>query len=177
MATSTPPGARTALSDVLAVLDLADSAGARLWVDGGWGVDALLGRQSREHTDLDVVVEARQLSALLDVLCRSGFVRVAQESATAWNFLLASESGAVVDVHVVVLDADGNGILGQPDAGDVYPAASLTGRGRLGGRAVDCIAAPWAVRFHDRYPGDADDRTDVRALCDRFRLEVPEQYQ
>lgn len=43
MPTSTPPGARTTLVDVLHVLDLADTAGARLWLDGGWGVDALLG--------------------------------------------------------------------------------------------------------------------------------------
>src|SRR3954452_25100818 len=54
MPTSTPPGACTTCSDVLSVLALADGAGARLWIDGGWGVDALLGGQTREHGDLDV---------------------------------------------------------------------------------------------------------------------------
>jgi hypothetical protein len=34
VATSTPPGARTTLANVLDVLYLAYSAGARLWVDG-----------------------------------------------------------------------------------------------------------------------------------------------
>ena len=48
---------------------------------------------------------------------------------------------------------------------------------RLGGREVDCIAPQWVVRFHDRYAGDENDRADVRALCDRFDLEVPEQYR
>jgi lincosamide nucleotidyltransferase A/C/D/E len=179
VATSTPPGACgcTTLADVLAVLDLADAAGARLWLDGGWGVDALLGEQSREHGDLDVAVEARHLDAFLNVLDRDGFTRVGEETATAWNFLLAHPRGGVVDLHVIVLDADGDGVLGAAGAGNAYPAASMAGRGRLSGRAVDCVAAQWAVRFHDEYPGDADDCSDVRALCDRFGLEVPEQYR
>jgi len=176
MTTSTPAGARTTLADVLAVLDLADSIGVRLWVDGGWGVDAL-GGQRREHGDLDVSVEARHVQAFEEVLLGNGFTRVGEEGAAAWNFLVTHPDGAVVELHVVVLDADGNGVLGPPEAGNAYPAASLTGRGRLGGRAVDCVAAEWAVRFHDAYPGDADDRADVRALCDRFGLEVPAQYR
>ena len=32
---------------VLALLDLLE--GLAVWVDGGWGVDALVGRQTREH--------------------------------------------------------------------------------------------------------------------------------
>lgn len=35
MPSSTPPGACTTSGDVLAVLDLAECAGARLWIDGG----------------------------------------------------------------------------------------------------------------------------------------------
>jgi hypothetical protein len=50
------------LDNVLFVLRLADRARARLWIDGGWGVDALLGSQTREHGDLDVVIEVRHLS-------------------------------------------------------------------------------------------------------------------
>ena len=39
--------------DVLRVIDRLASADIRVWVDGGWGVDALLGRQTRRHHDLD----------------------------------------------------------------------------------------------------------------------------
>ncbi|MGB8383757.1 MAG: hypothetical protein WCG47_21345 [Dermatophilaceae bacterium] len=177
MASSTPDDARTALIDVLEVLALADAADVRLWIDGGWGVDALLGRQSRDHGDLDVAVEARHLEPLVEILRASGFTKVDEKGATAWNFLMARPHGPVVDLHVIVLDADGNGILGPPDAGNSYPAAALTGRGTLGGRVVDCITAEWAVRFHDAYPGDAKDRADVQALCERFGLAVPQQYQ
>jgi lincosamide nucleotidyltransferase A/C/D/E len=162
---------------VLAVLDLAEESGVRLWVDGGWGVDALLGEPSRKHGDLDVAVEARNLDALVAALVAAGFSSVEEVGATAWNFLLAHPAGPVVDLHVIVLDVDGNGILGPAEAGNVYPAAALTGRGVLGGRVVECIAAEWAVLFRDAYRGDVEDRCDVLALCDRFGLPIPEQYQ
>jgi lincosamide nucleotidyltransferase A/C/D/E len=42
---------------------------------------------------------------------------------------------------------------------------------------VECVAAEWLVRFHGAYTGDAKDRADVRALCDRFGLAIPEQYR
>lgn len=177
MATSTPSGACTTLADVLNVLDVAAAVGVRVWVDGGWGVDALLRGQTREHGDLDLAVEDRHREALVDSLQGNGFARLGEVGATSWNFLLAHPDGAVVDLHVIVVDADGNGVLGPADAGSAYPAGSLTGRGELGGRTVDCVAAEWAVRFHDTYPGDATDRADVRALCDRFALEIPAQYQ
>ncbi|GAA3598296.1 hypothetical protein GCM10022223_12040 [Kineosporia mesophila] len=175
MATSTPPGSRTELGDVLTVLDLAGSA--RVWIDGGWGVDALLGRQTRDHGDLDLAIEARHLDAFVGTLSHHGFTAVGEDGATAWNFLLAGPGGAVVDLHVIVLDEHDNGVLGPVGKGAVYPAESLTGHGVLGDRPVSCIAAAWVVRFHDAYAGDADDRADVRALCDRFGLVVPEQYR
>lgn len=177
MATSTPAGARTTLRDVLAVLDLATTARARVWLDGGWGVDALLGEQTRDHGDLDLAVQAEHLQAFLAALTGHGFSPVGEEGARPWNFLLAHPDGAVVDLHVITFDADGNGVLGPATDASVYPAASLTGHGQLADRSVDCIVAEWVVAFHDTYPGDGDDRADVQALCQRFALAVPDQYR
>jgi lincosamide nucleotidyltransferase A/C/D/E len=36
-------------ADVLGVLDRLDAAGIEWWVDGGWGIDALLGEETRPH--------------------------------------------------------------------------------------------------------------------------------
>ena len=44
--------------EVLAVLDRLADEGTAAWVDGGWGVDALLERQTRDHSDLDLVIDA-----------------------------------------------------------------------------------------------------------------------
>ena len=43
-------------ADVLGLLQAFDAAGVRVWIDGGWGVDALVGDRLRAHDDLDIVV-------------------------------------------------------------------------------------------------------------------------
>ena len=53
-------------SDLLAVLGQLDRAGVVIWLDGGWGVDALLGRQSRPHQDLDLVIDRDDLALLAE---------------------------------------------------------------------------------------------------------------
>lgn len=45
----------------------------RLWVDGGWGVDALLGRQTRPHKDFDAIAALDDLPALTRFLGGCGF--------------------------------------------------------------------------------------------------------
>jgi hypothetical protein len=42
------------LPEVVDVLERLDRAGVPVWLDGGWGVDALVGRQTRPHRDLDL---------------------------------------------------------------------------------------------------------------------------
>jgi lincosamide nucleotidyltransferase A/C/D/E len=56
-------------ADALALYDLFRSHGITVWVDGGWGVDALLGRQTRPHSDLDIALrhsDVPKLRALLE---------------------------------------------------------------------------------------------------------------
>ena len=38
--------------------------GVQLWVDGGWGIDALLERQTHSHKDFDAIVVFEDLPAL-----------------------------------------------------------------------------------------------------------------
>ena len=42
-------------------------------IDGGWGVDALLGRQTRLHEDLDLVIRRQDKPAFMDRLGALGF--------------------------------------------------------------------------------------------------------
>ena len=41
-------------ADALEIVDLLERVGVEPWVDSGWGVDALLGEQTRPHEDLDL---------------------------------------------------------------------------------------------------------------------------
>ena len=59
--------------DVTEVLDRLDRAGVRHWVGGGWGVAALAGRQTREHRDLDLAIDAEDLDTCLRVLSQLGY--------------------------------------------------------------------------------------------------------
>ena len=40
-----------------------------VWVEGGWGVDALLGEQTRSHDDLDLGVRMEDVDRICTVLC------------------------------------------------------------------------------------------------------------
>src|SRR5919202_3133401 len=54
--------------DVIEVLTALDAGGIDYWVDGGWGIDALVGEQTRIHHDLDLRVsrdDVARVEALL----------------------------------------------------------------------------------------------------------------
>lgn len=60
-------------SVVVEIIERFDSAGIMFWVDGGWGVDALLRKQAREHWDLDLVVRQADLPAAVRELRALGY--------------------------------------------------------------------------------------------------------
>ena len=157
------------------VRDVTD-AGIDVRIDGGWGVDALLGEQSRDHADLDVVVEQRDVPRLRTWLEDRGYADVERDDTSPWNFVLGDVAGHEIDVHVIRLDEQGNGLYGPPERGVMYPADSLSGVGRIGDLTVKCISPEWLVRFHTGYELKATDIHDVKLLCRRFGIEPPEEY-
>lgn len=58
---------------VVGLLDWLDAAGLRGWLGGGWGVDALVGRVTRPHQDVDLVVTEGQLGDVLALLGADGY--------------------------------------------------------------------------------------------------------
>ena len=170
----------TTLSTVMIVddardwIDALDARGVRFWVDGGWGVDALLNEQTRPHADLDLVVESHHESVVVGLLWQRGYVEVATPFSTSFHSVWRDGAGREVDLHVITMDVQGNGQFGPHE---VYPAAGLQGAGSIGGRAVRCITAQVQLDFHLGYDHDEDDHADVLALCDRFDLPLPSQYR
>ncbi len=166
-------------SDVLVVLDQLDQAGQVVWLDGGWGVDALLGHHSRPHQDLDLVIARDDCAAAEAALAGMGF-QPDLAAVPGWpaQLLLVDADGRRVDLHVVVFDSDGNGWqeLGGGAWGG-YPAEGLTGVGMVGGRQVRCLTPQLQVRHHLGYPLDATDRHDLGLLAERFGVAVPPGIQ
>ena len=48
-------------ADVLEIYSGLANIGICIWIDGEWGVDALLGRQTRPHKELEIAIEDHQL--------------------------------------------------------------------------------------------------------------------
>jgi lincosamide nucleotidyltransferase A/C/D/E len=151
--------------------------GVELWIDGGWGVDALLGEKTRPHEDLDIAIQQKDVPVLRHLLQARGYTDIKLGDARPWNFVLGDENGREIDVHVIVLDDYGNGIYGPPEKGEKYPAVSLTGTGNIDGLAVRCISPEWMVKFHSGYDLREKDFQDVSALCKRFGIQLPEVYE
>ena len=149
------------LSQVFDILDALDEVGTRYWIGGGWGVDALVGRQTRHHRDLDMAVDGAHLPWCLDTLVGMGY-----EVETDWlpvRVELVSHEGWV-DLHPVEFDAAGNGIqAGLHGATFEYPVEALV-NGELDGRLVPCLSAGLQIAFHTGYEPRSQDVHDLALL-------------
>ena len=87
-------------SDLIELLRLLDEAWIDVWLDGGWGVDALLGRQTRCHKDVDIILPVWDVPKLREVLGRRRFV--VKDGTPPNSFVLSNGLGLEVDVHKVV---------------------------------------------------------------------------
>ncbi len=161
---------------VLDVLDAVEAGGLRVWLDGGWGVDALLGEQTRAHDDVDIVVELDQFEDVCRALEPLGLRLV--EDLLPTRAVLRSPDGRQVDVHPVTFDHDGVGWQrgAGPDGSDCrYPSAGF-GQGRVLDRSVPCLTAELQVEHHRGYEPRERDRRDMAALASAFGLELPPPY-
>lgn len=164
-------------SDVVEMVDLLESAGIAVWVDGGWCVDALLGEQTRDHADLDLVVPSRQGVSTVEVLSARRFVCVLDEPHVA---VFVDPAGVIIDLHAfddtaTVVGDDGIERYG-PD-GLPYEVAGMTGDGEIAGRTVRCITADTMARCMSGYEPDADDWHDVSLLNARCGVPIPPGYE
>jgi lincosamide nucleotidyltransferase A/C/D/E len=154
-------------ADVVEVLEWLGEGEVAVWLDGGWGVDALVGEQTREHKDLDLIVRDDHLSRMSDVLSGHGF---RQSGGVPVSFVLRDERGREVDVHPVRFDDGGNGHLEGDDRGPFeHPAAAFAAAGTIAGRRVACLSAEAQMTNHawGYTPGHTDFH-DVRLLNARL---------
>lgn len=158
-------------ADVIEMIQFLAAHDIHVYIDGGWGVDALLGEQTRPHADLDIAMSHKDVPKLRALLAARGYQEISRDDSWECNFVLADDAGRELDVHSYTFDSEGNNIFGVP-----YPADSLTGTGTIAGYQVDCIEPEWMVKFHTGYELDMNDYRDTLALCERFGIELPAEY-
>ncbi len=176
--------------DVVELYSLLIEHGVHTWVDGGWGIDALLETQTRSHKDLDLMVRHDDLSTLTQILAPRGFTlkniwdenrwtrfpvpalliargEAPLEIATA--FVLKDGRGCEIDVHAFVFDERG---YATPcwNTECSFSSDAFKGSGIIGGMAVRCMSAQWQMSTHSGYTLQNKDFHDIRLLHERFGI-------
>ncbi len=151
-----------AATEVLAVLDAVRSTGCRFWLEGGWGVDALVGRQTRPHRDVDVDFDADYEERVLQALSLLGY-----SIETDWRpnrVELAAAGSRWVDLHPLVIDDNGDARQAALDGGWHEFHRSWFTTGSLGGVTVPCVSAEAQRVFRTGYELRTVDRLDLAQL-------------
>lgn len=149
-------------SDLLKVLDLLDQTNIRYWLDGGWGVDVLNGKQTREHRDIDINFDANYLDKLLEVLCDKGY-----EIVTDWRPVrieLYHPLFSYIDIHPFLLNADGSAKQADLEGGYYEFEADIFTHTRFNGRDIACISLKGQMLFHTGYELRDVDKHDIEIL-------------
>ncbi len=160
--------------DALALYATFTQGGIRCWVMGGWGVDALLGVETRLHHDLDLLVAVEDLPEFLDLLADLGFSRkLIWQGENRWievrsvqrptAFVQVDKAGGEVDVHVVACPDDGPPVA-LCEVPWHFDQGSLAAVGRIAGTQVRCVSAETQLQMHSGYDLPAQHERDVERL-------------
>lgn len=151
-----------------------------LWLTGGWGIDALLGEETRPHKDLDIIMLREDVTRMLALLAEHGYQMHELWSENQWiedtqgnriptAFVLADQDDRQLDVHAMNLDPNGDGIPAWEMVDDfAFPRQELGGRGTIAGVKVACITPESQVKCHLGYPLPEAQQMDLARLQAKF---------
>ena len=140
---------------------------------GGWGVDALLGRVTREHKDLDLLLHVSDLPRYTAIVHSHGFDRKLEWSESEpiqvegvrfdSAFVDAHGDGRQIDVHVIDVDGEGAVIQFYKDPW-LLPPDTVAGIGTVEGMTVRCVSRAAQLVMHSSYELPEKHRGDIRLL-------------
>ncbi|MGV9532234.1 nucleotidyltransferase domain-containing protein [Streptosporangium sandarakinum] len=153
-------------SDVIEVIGLLHDGGCRVWVGGGWGIDALVGEVTRPHRDLDLMHDATQEPTLIEILENTGFAeRHDIVPGRPARFVMRHPDGRELDLHPLTFQPDGSAVQPANDRGDVFPyPANAFATGTILGTSIACLSVRQQVHFHQGYEPTDRDRHDMAQL-------------
>lgn len=152
----------TLKEDLFFIIDLLENMGIRYWIDGGWGVDILAGKQSREHRDIDVNFDAQYTDTLIEKLLKAGYT-----IDTDWKparIELYSDKHGYLDIHPFVINNDGTSKQADLEGGWWEFEADYFGSSVFEGKAIPCISVKGQKIFHAGYELREKDMHDISIL-------------
>ncbi len=147
---------------MFAVLDKLDSLNIRYWVDGGWGVDILTGKQNREHRDIDIDFDGAETDKLLTALYEMGYKKVVDWMPARME-LWHDELG-YLDIHPLILAADGSAQQADLEGGFYFFEAEWFTTHQFEDRVIPCLSVSAQLNFHSGYELRESDYIDLKNL-------------
>ena len=132
---------------------------------GGWGIDALLGRQTRDHSDVDLAIPGESEATAIGILAVLGYKPFPELDWRPIRLGLRDEVSRQVDLHPVFFDEHGDGT--QANVGDLPPFQYSAGdfeTGAIGGVCLPCISKRLQLQFHAGYTLSEKDQQDLDEL-------------
>lgn len=157
--------------DVVDIYEKLENLGIKIWIDGGWAVDALLGEVTREHSDLDLAVERKNLTKLREYLEAQGYREIERAEDKKWDFVLGDDFRHEIDVHAFSFDENGD-VVEEKDDWAGFEKDSLTGAGIIDGKSVRCVSLKYILKTHDVAMRELkeSDKKDMEALKNKFEI-------
>ena len=87
--------------DAIEIIFYAEENEIAIWLDGGWGVDALLGEETRVHNDIDLFVEKSNSKKFLEIIKEKGFSEVIEAYTTTDHTVWKDAKGRIIDLHIL----------------------------------------------------------------------------
>lgn len=152
----------TTTEDLLTVIILMKASGILYWIDGGWGVDILAGKQTRTHRDIDIDFDAQYTEKLLDILFQNGYEIDTNQRPV--RIELYSDKLGYLDIHPFVLNEDGTAKQANLEGGWYEFEKDCFDDAAFEGITIPCISLKGQIIFHSGYELREKDRHDIKIL-------------
>lgn len=158
--------------NVIDIYTKLEDLGVLIWIDGGWAVDALLGRVTRCHSDLDIAVERKNLTKLAKYMEIDGYKKIERSPDKMWDLVLSDNNGREIDIHAFEFDVNNNIIEEDDWAG--YRNNSFSGKGIIDGNIVRCVSVEHLMRTYDETKRElkVKDYEDMEKLKNKLGSEI-----
>lgn len=161
------------INDACEILSWAYNNNIEIWLDGGWGVDALLGKETRQHNDIDLFVEEKNYNKFIEIIKNKGFNEIVVEYTSEVHTFWSDNKLRIIDLRMFKDNCDGTICY----EGEVFQKNIFDGVGKIGNIMVSCINAKNQVLFHLGYEFGESEIHDVKLLCKEFDIPIPKEYE
>jgi len=161
------------LRDVLEVAQALQEEDLKFWFAGGWGIDVLLGSQSRNHLDLDIVVDdySRDQTRVTRALSKLGYLRAEPRIGGVWMpsvVALSDWSGRRIELMEVDWRrfAANSGHATEEEgviSSDALRAIAFS-EGVIGDQKLPCLSRKAQLLFHSDFILAEKQRRDLDVL-------------